>query len=82
MRLPVPETEMRTFAVEAGAFLEGKSLAEADLRRSCGVTILAVRRGNAIEPNPDPTVALQAGDALVAFGNPENLGRLASRTRV
>jgi CPA2 family monovalent cation:H+ antiporter-2 len=81
MRLPVPETEIRTFAVDAASPLAGASLAEADLRRSCGVTILAVRRGDVVEPNPDPTVALEAGDALVAFGKPENLGRLAVLVR-
>ncbi len=81
MRLPVPETEMRTFAVEEGSALEGTTLAEADLRRTCGVTVLAVRRGDAVEPNPDPTVPLRAGDSLVAFGSPESLGRLALATR-
>lgn len=81
VRLPVPETEMRTFAVEEGSSLEGATLAEADLRRSCGVTVLAVRRADAVEPNPDPTVPLRAGDSLVAFGSPESLGRLALRTR-
>jgi CPA2 family monovalent cation:H+ antiporter-2 len=81
MRLPVPETEMRTLAVEEGSALEGSTLAEADLRRSCGVTVLAVRRGDAVEPNPDPTVPLRAGDSLVAFGTPESLGSLALKTR-
>ena len=81
IRLPVPETELRTFAVGEGSALEGVSLADADLRRACGVTVLAVRRGDAVEPNPDPAVPLRAGDSLVAFGNPEALERLAVRTR-
>jgi uncharacterized protein with PhoU and TrkA domain len=67
--------------VEEGSALEGSTLAEADLRRSCGVTVLAVRRGDAVEPNPDPTVPLRAGDSLVAFGTPESLGSLALKTR-
>ena len=81
VRLPVPETEMRTLAVEAGSRLEGTTLAEADLRRACGVTVLAVRRGETVEPNPDPSVPLRAGDSLVAFGSPRSLGSLALMTR-
>jgi len=80
-RLPVPETEIRTFAIDEGSSMEGISLAEADLRRTCGVTVLAVRRGDAVEPNPDPVIPLQAGDALVAFGTPGSLGKLAAKTR-
>lgn len=82
VRLPVPDTEMRTFEIEEGSEIDGVTLAKADLRRRFGITVLAVRRGEEVEPNPDPATPLRHGEALVAFGTPDQLAALARAARV
>jgi Putative regulatory, ligand-binding protein related to C-terminal domains of K+ channels len=73
---------MRTFEIEEGSEIDGVALAKADLRRTFGVTVLAVKRGEEIEPNPDPATPLRHGEAIVAFGTPDQLAALARAARV
>ncbi|MDQ4147028.1 MAG: TrkA family potassium uptake protein [Pseudomonadota bacterium] len=49
--------------------LHGQTLAEADLRRAYGLTVLAVRRNGQFEFNLPPDTRLQAGDELLVVGN-------------
>ncbi|MBO9362723.1 MAG: Na+/H+ antiporter subunit G [Thermoflexus sp.] len=54
-----------------------KTLAETELRRHYKVTVLAVRRGSYVIPNPDGDVRLLAGDELILIGTPEQLSEAA-----
>jgi trk system potassium uptake protein len=56
--------------------LSGKSLAESDLRRTCGVTVVALRRGGSVTLNPPAAEVLRAGDELIVAGLDEDLERL------
>lgn len=53
--------------------LVGSTLAEADLRRRCGIGVVAVRRGPTLFPNPEPNLALHEGDVLVVLGVRDHL---------
>ncbi|MBE3583842.1 MAG: TrkA family potassium uptake protein [Limnochordaceae bacterium] len=54
----------------------GHSLRELDLRGRYGAIIVAVRRGEVINPAPGPEFQLEAADVLVALGRDEDLERL------
>lgn len=75
------EADIRSVEIGPGSVLDGKSLAEAELRRRFGVTVVAVRSGEALVGNPDPDRTLRAGDRLVVMGNPVDIGRLVSAAR-
>jgi CPA2 family monovalent cation:H+ antiporter-2 len=57
------------FQVMAGQFADGKSLQELDLRRTTGVTVIAVVRGEESLPNPAPEYVLRQNDNLVMMGS-------------
>jgi len=58
-------------------------LAEAQLGRTYGVIVLAVRRaGGAMEFNPQADVRLEAGDVLIAMGERQKLRRIETELNV
>lgn len=56
------------FRVEKGGPAAGKTLAELDLRRVTGASVIAVVRDGAPRTNPPPGLGLQVGDDLVLVG--------------
>jgi voltage-gated potassium channel len=60
--------ELEQVRVEADSVVAGRTLAEADLRRQCGVGVVAVRRGGALVPNPEATQRIEVGDVLIVLG--------------
>jgi CPA2 family monovalent cation:H+ antiporter-2 len=63
-----PDLNVSAMAVEAGAEVDGRTLAEADLRRLHGLTVVAVTRGDEVTANPDGDWRLAAGDVAYVFG--------------
>lgn len=57
--------------------LAGSTLDEARFKEKTGALVLAVRRDEQFLPNPDGTFRLELGDILIAFGNIDQLSRLA-----
>jgi CPA2 family monovalent cation:H+ antiporter-2 len=57
--VPVPEA----------AWVAGRTLVEADLRRRTGATLVAVSRGDATAVHPSTTDRLEAGDVLCLVGD-------------
>lgn len=51
----------------------GQSLADLGLWQNCGVTVLAVRRGEEIHANPCPSYEIQAGDEVICIGSQAEL---------
>jgi CPA2 family monovalent cation:H+ antiporter-2 len=71
--------EIATFKVHPGSLLEGESLREGTLRSRSGASILAIKRGGEMIPNPDPVWELREGDMALVLGTSEQLaaaGRL------
>lgn len=77
----LPEVEISNLRVEAGSPLEGKSLAEIQLRRKYGVTLLAVRRGDRIFSNPGSETIFLSCDILILIGRPDDLGKITGLFR-
>lgn len=65
--------EITTFQVKAGATLAGSRLSDGVLRRRSGATILAIKRGDEVVPNPDPVWELRRDDMVLVLGTPEQL---------
>ena len=76
LQLALADVDIRTFRVEAGSPLVGKSLAEIALRREYGVTLLAIRRDTRVLSTPGGDTELLAQDILVVLGAPEKLSGL------
>ena len=70
--------EIGTFRVQKGSSLDRTSLREGLLRNRSGASVLVIKRGEEMMPNPDPVWELQPGDILLLLGTPEQL-KAASR---
>jgi CPA2 family monovalent cation:H+ antiporter-2 len=73
----MPDIEISSLRLLDGSPLVSKSLAQADLRKKYGVTVLAMRRDGDVMPNPDAGMILQQSDILIVMGNPEDIARVA-----
>jgi voltage-gated potassium channel len=71
------EVYIEQLAVETGSLLEGKTLAELNVRRDLKVIVLAIRRsGGEMVFNPGAEARIEAGDSLIVMGEQEPLHRL------
>ena len=71
------EFRMQEYDVPDGSPLAGATLREADLRRRCGILVLALRRvDGSFTTNPDPDIMIEPHQVLIAVGNDEDFRRL------
>ncbi|MDQ1253448.1 MAG: monovalent cation:H+ antiporter-2, family, partial [Euryarchaeota archaeon] len=68
-----PGVEIQVIKVGDGSSFDGKTLADMEFRKKHGVTVLSVRRDSNIIHTPEGNFLLQAKDACVLLGKPENL---------
>ena len=59
--------------VDEGAPAEKRSLIDIELRKSTGVTLLAIKRMNEVIEHPEPDTMILAGDTVYIMGNPEQI---------
>ncbi|UFP95919.1 cation:proton antiporter [Gloeobacter morelensis] len=59
------------FTVKPNSPLVGLTLAQADIRRLTGVSVMAIRTGSETNRYPGPQTVLKAGDRVLAVGNSE-----------
>jgi CPA2 family monovalent cation:H+ antiporter-2 len=64
-----------TLLVEAGSIAIGKTIGELRLRKTTGVTIIAITRDGRTEINPGPETTIQAEDVLVLLGGAGQIDR-------
>ena len=77
------DLDIEQLRVAPGSLLSSRTLAEAQLGRTYGVIVLAVRRsGGAMEFNPQADVRLEADDVLIAMGERQKLKRIESELNV
>ena len=69
------DSEMKVIQLEEDSPFADRSIAEIGMRKNYGVTILAVRRQDSMEPNPAADTKLLAGDVLILFGTSENMNK-------
>ncbi|MCL6621145.1 MAG: cation:proton antiporter [Syntrophobacterales bacterium] len=75
LRPHLKDMEITTVRLAEGAPLAGKTLAQMELRKKYGLTVLAVRRNGEMVFNPDPDLELVAGDLLIILGAPEKIAK-------
>lgn len=51
----------------------GHTIAESQMRRRTGVSIVAIIRGDETIPSPEPSQELRAGDTVVVVGTPQGI---------
>ena len=78
LTLQLPDVEISTLRVGVRSALAGKSLAQIELRKRYGVTVLAIRRGSQILSNPDGDMQPFANDVLFVLGPPDKLAEVTS----
>ena len=67
------DVDISILRLERGAPLAEKTLAEIELRKRYGITVLAVRRDAEMLFNPEPDMKLHADDVLIILGAQEKL---------
>jgi len=65
--------EVESAVVPEGAWIAGRSLADADLRRRTGATLVAFTRESDTAVHPSPDDVLQTGDVLTLVGRAEQI---------
>lgn len=69
--------EIGVVEMKVPEILHGRTLADIDLRREYGITVLAIRHGNGFQFNPPGETHLEAGDELLVVGNIGECERLS-----
>lgn len=68
---------MEVYQVKQGCALEGRTLAEADLRGKTGVMVLAIQADSQVQANPAPDARFMVGSVALLLGTPEQLAKAA-----
>jgi len=77
LNLQLPDVEISTLRVVERSPLVGKSLAEIELRKKYGVTVLAIRRNSQILSNPNVNMPFCDNDVLFVLGPPDRVAEVA-----
>lgn len=77
----VPGMALDWLEVEATSPATGRTIGQLQVRKSTGVTIVAVLRGTGYEPSPGPDFVLERGDIAVVCGPPDAIGRVRDLLR-
>ena len=76
LKLDLPNVEISTLRVGETSPIIGKTLAELELRKRYGVTLLAIRRNSQILANPHGDIQLHANDIVVLLGTPDKIAEI------
>lgn len=69
----LPEVEIEGFMVSEGLHMVGKSIADLQVRKKTGVTVIAVRRGPEVFSNPPSDFSFRAGDVILFTGERKSM---------
>ena len=79
------DLEIEEIHVEPNSVFAGTTIGGSKIRQETGVIVLAIKREGGMSFNPAPEDRIEAGDYLIAMGEPASLRRLeqtaAARTR-
>ncbi len=70
---------LHVFRLDTPPTLVGRCLAETDIRRATGCTVIAIGHHDHFDPNPDALRRLEAGSELVLIGDAEAENRFMER---
>jgi CPA2 family monovalent cation:H+ antiporter-2 len=77
LKLQLPNVEVSVLRVAERSPLIGKSLAEIEMRKKYGVTVLAICRNSQILSNPNVNMPFCVNDVLFVLGSPDKLAEVA-----
>ena len=77
VKLDLPDVEISTFRISERSPMVGKTLAQMELRKKYGVTLLAISRNSQTISNPHGDVGLCANDVLVILGSPDKIAEVS-----
>lgn len=78
MELLLKSVRIEWIRVEQGSSLVGKTIADSQIRKVTGSTIIGIDRGGTIIGSPDITEVITVGDVLMAIGSREQVKALDS----
>ncbi|MFH1915010.1 MAG: TrkA C-terminal domain-containing protein [Pseudomonadota bacterium] len=81
MDLLLRSVRIEWIKVGAASQLTGKTIAESQIRKMTGSTIIGIDRGGAIIGSPDITEVITEGDVLMAIGSREQVKALEDLCR-
>jgi len=67
----IPDIEIAAVKVGEKSVFAGKTIAETALRKTCGVTMVAIRQGETVTPNPVPSTVININDIAYLLGKSE-----------
>jgi voltage-gated potassium channel len=70
------DLELAEVRVGAGSSFAGKTLAGSQIRQTMNVIVLAIKKAEGMHFNPEPDDKIEAGDYLIAMGEPSGLRKL------
>jgi voltage-gated potassium channel len=70
------DLEIDEVPIGAGSLFAGTTVEKSRIRQDHGVIILAIRHANGMRFNPSPEDRIEAGDFLIAMGEPQQLRQL------
>ncbi|MDD1703373.1 MAG: cation:proton antiporter [Methanoregula sp.] len=77
LRMNIPDSDIGSFPVSQDSPVAGRSLAELNVRREYGISILAIRHAGEIIPNPSGDCRIAPGDEVIVIGSPKDTSRFA-----
>jgi CPA2 family monovalent cation:H+ antiporter-2 len=69
----IPNIEIFALTISDKSFLIGRSLSEIQFRKTFGVTVVALKRGDSIIEHPDPGEIFHVGDVAYVLGKPDQV---------
>jgi CPA2 family monovalent cation:H+ antiporter-2 len=76
LSLNLPDVEINTLRVAERSAVDGQSLAQVELRKKYGVSVLAIRRGETVLSNPGAETQLLGNDVVVVLGAPDRIAEV------
>lgn len=80
-KLHLPDIQIRTFRIGENSIANGKTLGDIAMRKSHGVSVLAIRRDGVMMSNPHGDTGVIAGDLVVVVGSREKILAVAPLLR-
>jgi len=69
----IHDINISTFRIHRDSPLSGKTLAQIDLRKRYGVSVVAIKRDTEILPNPGADTVIRTDDVLFIIGTPDKI---------
>ncbi|HPR32587.1 MAG TPA: cation:proton antiporter [Prolixibacteraceae bacterium] len=69
----LPNIEISAMKIAPGSPLSGKSSVELQLRKTAGVTVVAIKRSDRLIEHPTASVVFETNDVLYLLGTPEKI---------